>query len=131
MLRRILLIPLLLLACRHEPPRPPVILISIDTLRSDHLPAYGYRAIATPAIDRLARDGIVFEHAYAHVPMTLPSHASIMTGLLPPANGVRDNAGFRLDPKTPTIASILREHGYATAATVSAYVLRRETNIGQ
>ncbi|HEU4886950.1 MAG TPA: sulfatase-like hydrolase/transferase, partial [Thermoanaerobaculia bacterium] len=87
-----------------------------------------YRAIATPAIDRLAADGIVYEHAFAHVPLTLPSHASIFTGLLPAHHGVRDNAGFRLDAKTPTIASILRAHGYATDGVVSAYVLRATTN---
>lgn len=130
MLRKLLPFALLALACHRAeaPSRPPVILISIDTLRSDHLPAYGYRGIATPAIDRLAADGIVFEHAFSHVPLTLPSHASIFTGLLPAHHGVRDNAGFRLDAKTPTIASMLRAHGYATGGVVSAYVLRAATN---
>ncbi|MFL6244548.1 MAG: sulfatase, partial [Thermoanaerobaculia bacterium] len=122
------LIALFAFACHRAPARPPVILISIDTLRSDHLPAYGYRAIATPAIDRLAADGIVYEHAFSHVPLTLPSHTSIFTGLLPAHHGVRDNAGFRLDAKTPTIASMLRAHGYATGGVVSAYVLRATTN---
>jgi tetratricopeptide (TPR) repeat protein len=123
---------LLLTACaRHEAPsHPPVILISIDTLRSDHLPAYGYREVSTPAIDGLAADGIVFERAFSQVPLTLPSHASIMTGLLPAHDGVRDNAGFVLDPKTPTIASVLKGAGYATGGAVSAYVLRATTNIG-
>jgi arylsulfatase A-like enzyme/cytochrome c-type biogenesis protein CcmH/NrfG len=116
-------------ACSSERKQPPIVLISIDTLRSDHLPAYGYRAIATPNIDRLARDGVVFEHAYANVPLTLPSHATMMTGRLPNEHGVRDNAGSTLDPATPTIASLLREAGYATGGAVSAYVLRRETNI--
>jgi arylsulfatase A-like enzyme/Tfp pilus assembly protein PilF len=111
------------------PLRPHVILISIDTLRSDHLPAYGYKGIATPAIDRLAADGIVYEHAFAHVPLTLPSHASIFTGLLPAHHGVRDNAAFRLGENTPTIATMLRAHGYATGGVVSAYVMRSETNI--
>jgi arylsulfatase A-like enzyme/Tfp pilus assembly protein PilF len=124
---------LLLFSCHHPEPKaiapPPVILISIDTLRSDHLPPYGYRDIATPAIDQLARDGIVFERAFSHVPLTLPSHTSIFTGLLPAHHGVRDNAGFVLDPKTPTIASLLRAHGYATGGAVSAYVLRATTNI--
>jgi choline-sulfatase len=127
----IMVLGLLALAChRPETPiKPPVILISIDTLRSDHLPAYGYRAIATPAIDRLAADGIVYERAFSHVPLTLPSHTSIMTGLLPAHHGVRDNAAFTLDPKTPTIASMLHAHGYATGGVVSAYVLRATTNI--
>src|ERR1043166_7099070 len=59
----------------------PVILISIDTLRSDHLPAYGYGAVSTPNIDALRADGILYERAYSHVPLTLPSHTSILTGL--------------------------------------------------
>jgi tetratricopeptide (TPR) repeat protein len=126
-----ILLALLLFAChRTEAPRSPnVILISIDTLRSDHLPAYGYRAIATPKIDRLAKDGVVFDRAFSNVPLTLPSHATIMTGLLPAEHGVRDNAGFTLDASKPTIASLLRAKGYATGAAVSAYVLRRDTNI--
>ena len=122
---------LLLTACHRPeaPVQPPVILISIDTLRSDHVPAYGYHQVATPAIDGLAADGIVFERAFCQVPLTLPSHASIMTGLLPAHDGVRDNAGFVLDRKTPTIASMLKAAGYATGAAVSAYVLRASTNI--
>ena len=73
----------------------PVILISIDTLRADHLPAYGYRAIKTPAIDSLASDGFVFERAYTHSAQTLPSHAAMMTGRLPFENGVRVDDGQR------------------------------------
>ena len=131
MLRKSLLaLALLALACNRSeaPAKPPVILISIDTLRSDHLPAYGYRAIATPNINRLAADGIVFERAFSHVPLTLPSHVSIFTGLLPAHHGVRDNAGSVLNENTPTIASMLRTHGYATGGVVSAYVLRGSTN---
>jgi choline-sulfatase len=136
MKRCCVLLVLFAIACHREVPvkprvKPPVILISIDTLRSDHLPAYGYRAIATPNIDRLAADAIVYERAFSHVPLTLPSHASIMTGLLPPHHGVRDNAAFQLDAKTPTIASMLREQGYATGGVVSAYVLRAATNINK
>ncbi|HET7433358.1 MAG TPA: sulfatase-like hydrolase/transferase [Thermoanaerobaculia bacterium] len=129
MLRKLLPILVLAVACRRAPETPPVVLISIDTLRSDHLPLYGYRAIATPHLDALAKDGVVFEHAFSHVPLTLPSHTSILTGLLPTEHGVRDNAGFRLDPATPTIASMLRARGYATGAAVSAYVLRATTNL--
>jgi tetratricopeptide (TPR) repeat protein len=113
----------------RETARPHVVVISIDTLRSDRLPAYGYGGTKTPSIDRLAADGIVFENAWSHVPLTLPSHASVMTGLLPPEHGVRDNAGQRLDPKTPTIATLLRANGYATGGGVSAYVLRQSTGI--
>ena len=78
---------------RPAPPGP-VILISIDTLRADHLSVYGYTKGRTPNIDALARDGAVFDRAYAHAPQTLPSHTSILTGQLPFEHGVRDNIGF-------------------------------------
>src|SRR5947207_2070163 len=100
-------IALFLLACacskREAPlasakfPNAPVIVISIDTLRSDHLPAYGYKGVATPAIDALRHDGILFEHAWSHVPLTLPSHVSLLTGALPADNGVRNNIGYPFD----------------------------------
>ncbi|HEX2834400.1 MAG TPA: sulfatase-like hydrolase/transferase [Thermoanaerobaculia bacterium] len=130
-MRKLVLFALLLFACHRDEwrGRVNVILISIDTLRSDHLPLYGYHAIKTPNLDGLAKDGVVFEHAFANVPLTLPSHATIMTGLLPAEHGVRDNAGFTLDSSKPTIASLLRANGYATGAAVSAYVLRRDTNL--
>ena len=106
---------------------PPIILISIDTLRSDRLPSYGYAAGATPAIDSLAAEAILFERAYAHVPLTMPSHASILTGLLPPAHGVRDNIGYRFEEAgLPYLPRLLRAGGYATGAAVSAYSLRGE-----
>src|SRR5439155_25098495 len=69
----------------------PIILVSIDTLRSDHLPAYGYKGVETPAIERLRRDGVLFEDAWSQCPLTLPSHVSIFTGLDPPVHGVRNN----------------------------------------
>ncbi len=103
----------------------PLVLISIDTLRADHLPAYGYTAVDTPNLDRFRKDAILYENAYAHVPLTLPSHASILTGRLPFEHGVRDNLGYRLDPRaTPTLAALLKAHGYATGAAVSAWVMR-------
>ncbi|HEX6087241.1 MAG TPA: MFS transporter, partial [Thermoanaerobaculia bacterium] len=117
-----LLLLLAVIGCNRAPEKPNVILISIDTLRSDRA--------STPNIAALAADGITFERAFAHVPLTLPSHASIFTGLLPAHHGVRDNAGYVLDAKTPTIASLLRDRGYATGGAVSAYVLRRSTNAG-
>jgi arylsulfatase A-like enzyme/Tfp pilus assembly protein PilF len=111
--------------------RPPIVLISIDTLRSDRLPAYGHRAGSTPAIDALARDAILFERAYSHYPLTLPSHASVFSGLLPPHHGVRDNVGYRFDGAAhPTLASLLGRAGYDSAAFVSAFVLRAATGIG-
>src|SRR6476660_10384143 len=78
----------------RSPSHGPLILISIDTLRADHLPTYGYGAVRTPAIDALAAGGVVFESAYAHAPQTLPSHVSILSGRLPFEHGVRDNVGF-------------------------------------
>ena len=111
--------------------RPPVIIISVDTLRSDHLPVYGYRGVETPAIDAFARQAIVFDKAFSHCPLTLPSHATILTGRLPADNGVRDNLGFKLDPAKPTLAEILGKNGYVTGAAISAYVLRRETGIAR
>jgi arylsulfatase A-like enzyme/Flp pilus assembly protein TadD len=107
---------------------PPVILISVDTLRADRLPAYGYSAVETPHLDAFRADGILFENAYSHCPMTLPAHASMLTGLLPPQHGVRNNLGYVLDTaKYKTVAQMLKEKGYATGAAVSTYVLRGDT----
>jgi arylsulfatase A-like enzyme/Tfp pilus assembly protein PilF len=111
-------------------PGAPVILISVDTLRADHLPAYGYTKLQTPHLDTLARDSILFENAYSHCPLTLPSHLSILTGLLPADHGVRDNIGYRFDGGThKTLSRILKAHGYTTGGAVSAYVLRGTTGI--
>ncbi len=106
------------------PVRPSIVLISIDTLRSDRLPAYGYDGVDTPAIDTLAADGILFERAYSHVPLTMPAHASLFTGLLPPEHGVRDNLGYRLAPELPYLPKLLQQEGYTTGGAVSAFVLR-------
>jgi arylsulfatase A-like enzyme/Flp pilus assembly protein TadD len=109
----------------------PVVLISVDTLRSDRLPAYRYDGVETPAIDRLRRDGILFERAYTHIPLTLPAHVSLLTGLLPPTHGVRDNLGYTVDAAAKSLLQqTLKESGYATGAGVSAYVLRRSTGLG-
>jgi arylsulfatase A-like enzyme/Flp pilus assembly protein TadD len=113
------------------PSKPPIILISIDTLRSDHLPAYGYRGVQTPNIDALRADSILFRHAYSHCPLTLPSHTTMLTGKLPADNGVRDNIGFEVDRRIPTLAELLKKRGYATGAAVSAIVLRSETGISR
>lgn len=108
----------------------PVILISIDTLRADRLPAWGYDKVETPAIDALRQDGIQFRNAWSHVPLTLPSHVSMLTGLLPYEHGVRDNLGFSFDAaKHPPVTKALQQSGYATGASVSAWVLRAETGI--
>ena len=112
-------------------PDAPVVVISIDTLRADHLPLYGYGAGSTPHIDRLGREGIVFDALYSHCPLTLPAHASMLTGLLPPHHGVRDNIGFRLSPDHATLATRFKAAGLHTGAAVSAYVLRATTGIAQ
>ncbi len=113
------------------PRRPNIILITLDTTRADHLGCYGRAGAATPNLDALARAGALFESAISPAPLTLPSHATIMTGLVPRRHGVRDNALFRLDPSHRTVASILRAAGYSTAAAVGASVLDRSTGIGQ
>jgi tetratricopeptide (TPR) repeat protein len=109
----------------------PIIVISIDTLRADHLPAYGYTKVKTPAIDALAADGAVFERAYSHAPQTLPAHASMLSGQLPFETGVRDNVGFTVKTGVRLLPQMLRERGFTTGGVVSAYVLRKETGISQ
>ena len=112
-------------------PDAPVILISVDTLRSDHLPAYGYKGVETPNLDRFRKDAILFEQAFSHCPLTFPSHVTMLTGLLPGGNGVRDNIGFRFDAAAqPTLPGTLKSKGYRTGAAVSSYVLRGRTGLG-
>jgi arylsulfatase A-like enzyme/Tfp pilus assembly protein PilF len=109
-----------------------VVIVSIDTLRSDHLPVYGYSGVATPAIDALRADSILFSRAYSQVPLTLPSHASMFSGRLPSEHGVRDNVGYRVAPQVqPWLPEIAAAQGYATAGFVSAYVLRSETGMSR
>jgi choline-sulfatase len=107
----------------------PVFVISIDTLRADRLPAYGYTKGSTPALDAFRRDAILFQHAYAQVPLTLPSHASLFTGALPYEHGVRNNLGYTLDAAKQTVASLLKANGYETGGSVSSFVLRKDTGI--
>jgi len=111
--------------------RAPVILVSVDTLRADHLPAYGYREVDTPGLDALQKDSVVFDNAFSPVPLTLPAHTSLFTGLLPYQHGVRDNIGYRLSPKATTLASFLRQRGYSTGGAVSAFVLDHATGIAE
>ncbi len=108
----------------------PVIVVSIDTLRSDRLPIYGSKRIETPAIDALAKEGIVYERAYSQVPLTLPSHTSILTGQFPVDHGVRDNTGYLFEAtQHPFLPLLLKGAGYATGAAVSSFVLRGETGL--
>ena len=109
----------------------PVVLISVDSLRADRLPVYGHTQGHTPAIDALAADGIIFDRAYANAPLTLPSHTSLLSGRLPFATGVRNNAGFVVDEGNRMLAEMLRDRGYATGAVVSSFALRSATGINQ
>lgn len=104
---------------------PNILLITVDTLRADRLGCYGSQSVATPAMDGLARDGVVFERALSQVPLTFPSHAAILTGTYPAYNGVQDFTSPPLGPEFRTLAESLRAHGYATGAVVSSFVLDR------
>jgi len=97
-----------------------VLLVTIDTLRADALGCYG-GAAATPALDRLAAEGVRFDFAHAHAVLTLPSHTSILTGQYPFQHGVRDNSGYRVAPNARTIATRLKAAGYHTGAFVAAF----------
>lgn len=115
-----------------EPERPRnVILITLDTTRADALGAYGRRGIATPTLDRIAAQGHVFDQAYSHAPITLPSHASMLTGLTPPRHGVRNNIAYRLASEQQTLPEMLKERGFATAAFVSSVILDSRFGLDQ
>jgi choline-sulfatase len=113
------------------PVNGPIILISIDTLRADHLPAYGYKKIKTPAIDALAADGMVFERAYAQAPQTLPAHTSMLSGRLPFDTGVRDDAGFVVKASERLLPQMLSDRGFSTGGIVSTYLLGKETGFSR
>jgi choline-sulfatase len=108
-----------------------VLLVSVDTLRADHLGSYGYGAAATPVIDGLAARGLRFAQATTTVPLTLPAHTSLMTGTFPTFNGVRDNGGFYVDDSLTTLAETLKEQGYRTGGFIGAFVLDRRWGIAQ
>jgi len=118
-----------------EPPeaanKPSLLMITLDTVRADYLSCNGSKKVHTPHLDRLARGGINFTRARTSVPLTLPAHASIMTGNFPPVHGVRDNGSFRLPKEQQTLAEILDEHGYETAAFIGAFVLERDFGLAQ
>lgn len=120
-------------ATNAKTPKPPtnVILITIDTVRADHLGCYGDKDIQTPTLDGLAKDGVVFERAISQVPLTWPSHAVILTGLYPFQNGVQDFTGQPLDARFRSVAQVFKQHGYATGAVVSAFVLDRSWGLAR
>ncbi len=108
-----------------------LLLVTLDTTRADHLGCYGYRHARTPVIDAWSAQGVTYERCYTPVPLTLPSHCSIMTGLWPPRHGVHVNGGEALSPDARTLAEVLGERGYAAAAVIGAAVLERRFGLDQ
>src|SRR6266850_1697979 len=119
-------------ACRqNKPPRPNILIITVDTLRADRVGCYGYAGGLTPNVDALAKDGVVFERGVAQVPLTWPSHAAIFTGTYPFHNGVQDFTGQPLSDRFRTLAESLKDHGYVTGAVVSSFVLDRSWGLAR
>ena len=108
-----------------------VIIFTLDTTRADRLPAYGFSSVDTPALDALAREGLVFESTTSVAPLTRPAHASLFTGLFPPRSGVRDNAGSPLDAAQTTLAELLHSRGMRTGAFVGSIVLKNGAGLEQ
>ncbi|MFN7976655.1 MAG: sulfatase-like hydrolase/transferase [Vicinamibacterales bacterium] len=108
-----------------------VLLVTIDTLRRDRVGAYGHPGGLTPALDRLAAEGVRFTAATSHAPLTLPAHASMLTGRVPPHHGLRVNGAARLGDDVPTLATVLHDHGYRTGAFVGAFVLDRRYGLAR
>jgi choline-sulfatase len=108
-----------------------ILLITLDTLRADHLSCYGSKKVPTPNIDALAARGVRFAQAVAQVPLTTPSHASILTGAYPQIHKLRDNGGFVLDSSIPTLATLTKDAGFETAAFVGAAVLNRHFGLNR
>ena len=119
------------LRMRPRPQPPSILLVTIDTLRADRVGAYGAGPGRTPTLDALAAEGVVMEDAWASVPLTLPSHATILSGLEPPHHGVHDNGTYVFPSEPPTLATLLSAHGYATGAFVGAYVLDRRFGLAR
>jgi arylsulfatase A-like enzyme len=107
-----------------------LLLVTVDTLRADHVGAYGYKRAQTAFIDAVAASGVRFDRAYAAAPITLPSHATILTGRYPPGHGSRDN-GMRVSDSVPTLATELKGHGFRTGAFVAAFPLDHQFGLGR
>jgi arylsulfatase A-like enzyme/tetratricopeptide (TPR) repeat protein len=129
----VLLVAVILLSYSKLTARPirNVILISIDTCRADYLSCYGYSRKTTPNIDAIADAATLFENVISPVPLTLPAHCSMMTGTIPPHHGVHDNDNDWLNGSNVTLAEVLKENGFATAAFVSTFVLDSQYAIDQ
>ncbi|MDH3255146.1 MAG: sulfatase-like hydrolase/transferase [Acidobacteriota bacterium] len=110
--------------------RPNLILLTLDTTRADHLGCYGAADADTPTLDALAAGGVRYARALTASPLTLPAHASLLTGLEPPEHGLRDNGTAVLDASVPTLATVLSQRGYATGAFVASRVLDRRFGLG-
>jgi len=115
----------------HKATARNVILITIDTLRSDRVSSYGSTTVDTPVLDGFAREGVRFTNAASTVPFTLPAHTSILTGLYPPGHGVRENVGYTVNEELTTLAEALSAGGWSTAGFVSSFVLDSRWGIGQ
>ncbi len=118
-------------AAPQTPPKPNLVLITLDTTRADHLGAWGWPHAQTPNLDALAARGTRFARCDTAAPITLPSHSTILTGLFPPRHGVRDNGTFALAAKVETVTERLAARGYDTGAVVSAAVLERRHGLDQ
>ena len=110
---------------------PSVLLVTLDTFRGDFLSAVGSDRVSTPSLDAMAREGVLFMRARSPVPLTLPAHASILTGLYPPEHGVRDNGTYALGETNRTLAEAFAERGYDTAAFIGSFVLDRRFGLSQ
>lgn len=116
---------------RRTQPKHNLLLITLDTTRADHLGAYGYPRAQTPALDSLAARGTTFTRCFTNVPLTLPAHATVLTGLLPPEHGLRVNGGGRLPEEIPTLAEFFAGRGWRTGAFVAAFVLDRKFGLNR
>lgn len=108
-----------------------VLLITMDTTRADHIAAYDFKGIQTPNIDNIGREGVLFKRAYSHAPMTLPAHTSMLSGTYPYYHSVIDNGEYRVPDELTMLPEALEQNGFATAAFISAAVLKKTFNINQ
>jgi arylsulfatase A-like enzyme/Tfp pilus assembly protein PilF len=108
-----------------------LLVITLDTMRADHLGAYGYTNARTPNIDRMAREGVMFKNCYTTVPITLPAHSTIFTGRTPLGHRVRTNGTYFLDPSETTLAEVMKQTGYRTYAVIASYVLLAKFGLQQ
>ena len=122
---------LIITYCRHTRPKPNLLLITLDTTRADRLGCYGYAKAITPALDSLAQNGSLFKYVYAPAPITLPSHATMLTGLYPPEHGLRNNGKNSLNAQVPLLPEILSKHGYQTGAFIASTILNAKFGLNR